>query len=471
MHDIFDDFAQRAKRYVSEAKDREVFPPRDAIERLRTLDVPLQDASVHPSDVLALLDNIGSPATVTSSGGRYYGFVIGGALRASLAANLLAGVWDQNAGLQVSSPVAAAIEQIASKWLIALLGLHPDAGVGFVTGATMANFTALAAARHAVLEKAGWDVEKAGLFGAPAITVIVGKEVHVSILKALSMLGMGRDRVVYADVDGQGRMRVECIPDIKGPTIVCAQAGNVNTGAFDPIANIWEKTRNKDNTWLHVDGAFGLWAAASSSRTHLTQGIQEADSVATDAHKWLNVPYDSGIVFVRNAQALAAAMSTTAAYLVESSKREPFHYVPEVSRRARGIEVWAALHSLGKKGLTDMIEMHCHQAMRFATELQSAGYDILNDVVLNQVLVSFGEAETTDRVIRRVQEDGTCWCGGTEWQGKRAMRISVSSWQTTDKDVELSLNAILRIAEQENQKNAANAAAQNSFKTAKNQNF
>jgi len=449
MEDLFDGFALRAKRYAEGLQDRRVFPSSDALKGLRTLDIPLQDDPLPPGEVLSQLDEIGSPATVASSGGRYFGFVVGGALPAALAANLLASVWDQNAGLEVASPISATLEEISTQWLVSLLGLPADAGVGFVTGATMANFTGLAAARHVVLKKAGWDVERSGLFGAPSVTVVVSDEVHVSLLKALSMLGLGRERVVRVDVDGQGRMRADCIPDLQGPTIVCAQAGNVNTGAFDPIAEIGERTAKADNAWLHVDGAFGLWAAACPSRAQLAHGIQQADSLATDAHKWLNVPYDSGLVFVRDAQALIAAMSTTAAYLTESGKREPFHYVPEMSRRARGVEVWAALRSLGKRGLADLIEMNCRQATRFAEGLTAAGYTILNDVVLNQVLVSFGDAETTDRVIRRVQEDGNCWCGGTTWQDKRAMRISVSSWKTSDEDIEFSLNAILRIAERE----------------------
>jgi glutamate/tyrosine decarboxylase-like PLP-dependent enzyme len=366
-----------------------------------------------------------------------------------LAANFLAGVWDQNAALEVASPVAAALEEISTRWLLSLLDLPKDTGVGFVTGATMANFTGLAAARHVVLEKAGWDVERNGLFGAPPITVVVGDEVHVCLLKVLSMLGLGRERVVRVAVDGQGRMRADRIPDLQGPAIVCAQAGNVNTGAFDPIAEIVEKIRKTDNIWLHVDGAFGLWAAASPNRAHLADGIRQADSMATDAHKWLNVPYDSGLVFVRDAGALVAAMSASAAYLTESGKREPFHYVPELSRRARGVEIWAARKSLGKKGLADLIETNCRQATRIAEGLKAAGFAILNDVALNQVLVSFGDAETADRVIRRVQDDGTCWCGGTTWQGKRAMRISVSSWKTTDEDIARSLDAILRMAKGE----------------------
>lgn len=458
MENLFDEFALRAKRYAEGLQCRRVFPSADALKRLRILDVPLQENPLSPEEVLSQLDEIGSPATVASSGGRYFGFVIGGALPAALTANLLAGVWDQNGGLEAASPVAAKLEEVSSRWLRSLLGLPIDTGIGFVTGATMANFTGLAAARHVVLEKAGWDVERNGLFGAPPITVVVGEEVHVSLLKALSMLGLGRERVVRVDADGQGRMRVDCFPDLEGPTIVCAQAGNVNTGAFDSIAEIGERTRSAHNAWLHVDGAFGLWASVCPTRAYLTRGIQQADSLATDAHKWLNAPYDSGLVFVRDAQALITAMSTAAAYLIESGKGEPFHYVPEMSRRARGVEVWAALRSLGKKGLADLIEMNCRQATRFAEGLKTAGYVILNDVVLNQVLVSFGDQETTDRVVRRIQEDGTCWCGGTTWQGKRAMRISVSSWKTTDKDVELSLNAILRIAEEECLKNSANRA-------------
>ena len=452
MEDLFDELTIRMRRYSESIQSRRVSPSAEAVEGLQALDVPLQDDPCSPTEVISLLDEIGSPATVASSGGRYYGFVIGGALPAALAANLLAGVWDQNAGLEVASPVAAALEDISSRWLLSLLGLPGEAGVGFVTGATMANFTALAAARHVVLERVGWDVEANGLIEAPPITVVVGQEVHVTVLKALSMLGLGRDRVVRVDVDGQGRMRADRIPKLNGPTMVCTQAGNVNTGAFDPIADVLQEVRGAENAWLHVDGAFGLWAAASPDLAHLTRGMSEADSLATDAHKWLNVPYDSGLVFVRDARALMAAMSTSAAYLLDSGKRQPFHYVPELSRRARGVEVWAALRSLGKKGLAELIERNCRQAAHFAEGLKAAGHSVLNEVVLNQVLVSFGEPDVTDRIIRRVQEEGTCWCGGTQWQGEHAMRISVSSWRTTDEDVRLSLEAILQIAAEEVQK-------------------
>jgi len=451
MEEIIDEFAKRAKRYLAEIRTRNVFPSNEALEEIRSFDVPLQNNPISPKEVLAQLDEMGSPATVASAGNRYFGFVVGGALPASLAANLFAGVWDQNAVLEVASPIAAAIEEVCRKWLLSVLGLPANAGIGFVTGATMANFTGLASARHAILQKQKWNVEEDGLFDAPPITVVVGEEVHVSVLKALSMLGLGRNRVVRVPVDNQGRMRADLIPEIEGATIICIQAGNVNTGAFDPAYDICEKA-GKAGAWVHVDGAFGLWAAASPHRSHLILGIEKADSWATDTHKWLNVPYDSGIVFVRNYEYLVAAMSTSAAYLIEVGKREPCHYVPELSRRARGFEVWAALRSLGRDGLTELIEMNCKQASRLAEGLKSAGHHVLNNIVLNQVLVSFGNPDITKRVISRIQEDGVCWCGGTVWQGKTAMRISLSSWRTTDDDIECSLEAILRIATEESNK-------------------
>jgi glutamate/tyrosine decarboxylase-like PLP-dependent enzyme len=350
------------------------------------------------------------------------------------------------AGLRTASPVAAVVEEVALRWLLSVLNLPEGAAGGFVTGATMANFTGLAAARHAVLAQIGWDVAGQGLFGAPPITVIVGEEVHVSLLKALSMLGLGRERVVRVPVDGQGRLRAEALPAMSGPTIVCMQAGNVNSGAFDPAHEICAAA-HEAGAWVHVDGAFGLWAAASPQLAHLAAGVNEADSWATDAHKWLNVPYDSGLVFCRDPHSLRAAMSTTAAaYLVMEEQREPMHYTPESSRRARGLEIWAALRSLGRSGLAAMIDGCCGHARRFAEGLHEAGYEILNEVALNQVLVSFGSAEKTRRVITAVQADGTCWCGGTVWQGQTAMRISVSSWVTTEEDVARSLAAMVRIA-------------------------
>ena len=445
LKDLLNAAAERAARYLEGLSQRRVAPAPEVVDRLKELDRPLPAEPTDPQRVLALLDDLGSPATVASAGGRFFGFVVGGTLPAALAANWLAGAWDQCAGLVALSPASAALEEIALGWLVDLFGLPASTGGAFVTGATMANFSALAAARHALLAQADWDVEAQGLFSAPPITVIVGDEVHASPLKALALLGLGRNRVIRVPVDGQGRMRACGLRLIAGPTIVCLQAGSVNTGAFDPAAEICSAA-HAAGAWVHVDGAFGLWAAASPGRAHLTAGINQADSWATDAHKWLNVPYDSGIVFVREAQHLRAAMAASAPYLVQGQGREPEQYTPEMSRRARGIEVWAALVSLGRSGLADLVERTCRYATRFADGLRAAGCKVLNEVVLNQVLVSFGDEETTRRVIAAVQSDGTCWCGGTVWQGQTAMRISVSSWVTTESDVERSLAAILRIA-------------------------
>jgi glutamate/tyrosine decarboxylase-like PLP-dependent enzyme len=438
--------AERAICYLDSLGERRVAVSPEAVSGLSGLYEPLPEQPTAPNDVLALLDAIGSPATTATAGGRFFGYVIGGSLPAALAANWLAAAWDQDAGMASVCPINATLEEVTRGWLLDLLGLPAASGAAFVTGGTMANFSALAAARHAVLARAGWDVEAEGVFGAPPVTVVVSDEVHVSVLKALSLLGFGRERVVRVPVDDQGRMRPDAFPSLPGPAIVCVQAGNVNTGACDPAPDIAALAHAVD-AWVHVDGAFGLWAAAAPDRAHLAAGVADADSWAIDAHKWLNVPYDSGIAFVRDAAALAAAMSAAAAYLATSGMREPDQFTPEMSRRARGVEVWAALRSLGRAGLAELIERNCRQAERFAAGLAAAGFEVLNDVVLNQVLVSFGSAAETRRVIAEVQADGTCWCGGTVWQGRTAMRISVSSWATTDDDVERSLAAMLRIAD------------------------
>jgi glutamate/tyrosine decarboxylase-like PLP-dependent enzyme len=445
MKRVLESAAERAIRYLESLDDRSVGPLSEAVDRLAELDEPFPDKPTDPESVIALLDEIGSPATVATAGRRYFGFVIGGCLPAALAANWLAGAWDQNAALVVISPIAAALEEIALQWLLDVLALPPECGASFVTGTTMAHFTALAAARHAVLQKAGWDVESEGLFGAPPVTIVVGAEAHPSLFRALGLLGFGRGWVTTVPVDGQGRMRPDAIPSLSGPAIVCLQAGNVNTGAFDPAREICAVARAA-GAWVHVDGAFGLWAAAAPGRAHLTSGFAEADSWATDAHKWLNVPYDSGLAFVRKPEFLRAAMSFKAAYLPQGSSREPSQHTPELSRRARGIEVWAALRMLGREGVADLIERTCKHATRFAEGFRKAGYRVLNEVVLNQVLVSFGDEETTNRVIDNIRAEGTCWCGGTVWQNQPAMRISVCSWATTEADVERSLSAMLHAA-------------------------
>ncbi|MFN8000986.1 MAG: aminotransferase class V-fold PLP-dependent enzyme [Acidobacteriota bacterium] len=445
MKDLLTDFTARALRYAEGIGERSVTPSPDALQQLAQFDEALPDAPTDAREVLRRLDEFGSPATMAITGGRYFGFVTGGTLPAALAANLLAGVWDQNGAYRVMSPIAAKLEDVALGWMIELLGLPPGAGGGFVTGATMGNLAGLAAARHALLRRQGWRVEEDGLFGAPSLRIVVGDEVHASVLNALQLLGLGRERIERVPADGQGRLRAELLPQLDAQTIVCAQAGNVNTGALDPLTEICSAA-HAAGAWVHVDGAFGLWAAACPARAHLAAGLGEADSWATDGHKWLNVPYDSGLVFVRNPDDLRAAVSVTAAYLPTTGEREPSHFIPEMSRRARGVEIWAALRSLGRQGLAELIERCCQHATHFADGLRAAGYEVLNDVVLNQVLVSFGDDDATRRVIAAVQADGTCWCGGTIWQGRAAMRISVSSWRTTEDDVERSLAAMLRVA-------------------------
>jgi glutamate/tyrosine decarboxylase-like PLP-dependent enzyme len=442
---LLQDAAGRAARYVEGLETRRVFPDEAAVRGLAAFEEPLPDGPSDPADVIDLLDRAGSPATVASAGGRYFGFVIGGALPVTVAATWLAAAWDQCAGLGPLSPAAQRLEDVARGWLLELLGLPRDAAIGYTTGATTANFTCLAAARHAILERHGWSVEEQGLFGAPEIRVVVGEEVHASVRKALGMVGLGRERVERVPVDGRGRMRTDALPVLDENTIVCLQAGNVNTGAFDPADEICAAARGA-GAWVHVDGAFGLWALASAEKRPLAAGVAEADSWAADAHKWLNVPYDSGLAICRHPAAIRAAMTIVAPYLLPTSAPEPNHYVPEMSRRARGVEVWAALKALGREGVAELVERNCRQARRFAAGLREAGYEVLNEVALNQVLVSFGSPEATNRVIARMQAEGTMWAGGTVWQGRTALRISVSSWATTDEDVERCLAALTRAA-------------------------
>ena len=439
--------ARDAMDYLEGEDARSVAPRQEAVAALSALRGPLPPGPTSAEAVLHLLDTYGSPATVAKTGGRNFGFVNGGCLPAALAASWLVSAWDQNAAFFVQSPAAIVLEEIALEWVRQLLGLPEGTGGAVVTGATMANFTALAAARHALLARAGWDAEADGLFGAPPITVVVGEEAHASVLKALSLLGLGRKRVVRVPVDGQGRMRADALPHLDAQTILCLQAGNVNTGAFDAAAAICPAARAA-GAWIHVDGAFGLWAAASLEYHRWTKGFEQADSWATDGHKWPNIGYDCGIALVRDPDHLRAAMSIQASYLALGEHREPSDYNPELSRRARGVELWAGLRSLGRSGMAEIVERTSGHARRFAQGLRAAGYQVLNEVVINQVLVSFGTAEKTLATIARLQTEGTCWCGSTVWQGQTAMRISVSSWATTKEDVERSLAAMLKAAEE-----------------------
>jgi len=443
IRELLVEAALRSAHYIEQLRVREVRADPAAVERLRTaLAAPLPSEPSRASDILAFLDDHGSPATVASAGGRYFGFVTGAALPATVAAQFLASAWDQNCFSFVSSPAVACIESTVLRWLKESLGLPAAAEGALVTGATMANFTCLAAARNWTLQRHGWDVDRQGLFGAPALTVVLGDEAHATIYKVLSMLGLGRERVLRVPADAQGRMRADRFPPITGPAIVCLQAGNVNSGAFDPAEELIARAHQYD-AWVHVDGAFGLWALASAEQAALARAFVGADSWALDAHKWLNVPYDSGIALVRERAALARAMSMSGAYLLPSEHRDAMNFTPDSSRRARAIEIWAALRSLGRSGLAELVSRNCRQAQRIAAELTKAGVDVLNEVVLNQVVVAFGDDERTRRVIARIQDGGTCWCGGTVWRGRAAMRISVSSWATSAEDVERTIAAIL----------------------------
>ena len=451
--------AAHATRFLRGLPERPVAASAGVEELRARLGGPLPDGPSDPAEVVAQLSELADDGLVASAGPRYFGFVVGGSLPAALAADWLAAAWDQNAGLFVLGPAAATVEDVAAGWLTGLLGLPATATCGFVTGGLGANFAGLAAARNHVLARAGWDVERDGLIGAPPVEVVVGAERHVTIDVALRYLGLGSGRLRVVPADDQGRMDAAALPEVlaavEGPTIVCAQAGNVNSGAFDPLPAICAAGHDH-GAWVHVDGAFGLWAGASPALRHLVAGVDRADSVATDAHKWLNVPYDSGLVFVAHPQAHLAAFAKVASYLTpaQGGERDPDGFVPEASRRARGFPVWAALRSLGRSGVAELVERCCGHARRFADALAAAdGVEVLNEVVLNQVLVRFPDpggdhGGRTREVIRRVQAGGTLWLGGTTWHGMAAMRISVSNWSTTDADVDRSVTAILQATEE-----------------------
>jgi glutamate/tyrosine decarboxylase-like PLP-dependent enzyme len=437
--------ADHAADFLETLDERPVFPPATVEELREQLGGPLPDAPTDPATVIDQLVAGAGPGVVAIPSGRYFGFVIGGSVPAALAADWLTSAWDQNAGLYVAGPSASIIEEVAGGWLRELLGIPHRASFAFVTGCQMANFTALAAARWHVLTQAGWDVNADGLVGSPPVRVLCGAKVHVTVTRALRFLGLGTPEIVPAD--DQGRMAADALRaalrDAAGSTIVCAQAGEVNTGAFDPLTEIAEAARAA-GAWLHVDGAFGLWAAASPSLAHLVSGAGHADSWATDAHKWLNVPYDCGLVFCAHPDAHRAAIGVHAEYLVHGDDvvRDQVDWTPEFSRRARGFTVYAALRSLGRQGVREIVERTCAHARRFAEELAALpGFELLNDVVLNQVLFRLESDEQTDDVLRRVQESGEAWLSGTVWNGRRAIRISVSNWQTSDEDVERALAA------------------------------
>jgi glutamate/tyrosine decarboxylase-like PLP-dependent enzyme len=463
-HDLVDEaLLNRVHRHAADflraLPERHVGARATREELLAALRAPLGERGDDPAEVIDVLAAQGDRGAIACAGPRYFGFVIGGSYPVALAADWLTSTWDQNPGIYATSPLVSVIEDVAREWLLDLFDLPRESGLGFVTGCQMANFTCLAAARHGVLRRVGWDVESDGLMGAPRINLVTSAESHITIDVAMRYLGFGTRPLLRVETDGQGRMRPDrlrrLLDNLHGPTIICAQAGNVNTGAFDPLREIGDIAREYAESaqgrtaWLHVDGAFGLWARASRELRPLADGIELADSWATDAHKWLNVPYDNGVAIVRHAEDQRAAMTSTAAYLVQTQgvERDSVDWVPEFSRRGRGITVYATLRALGRAGVEDLIERCCARARQMADLLRrTPGVEILNDVVANQVLVRFGgDDELTRRVVTGVQQDGTCWLGGTTWQEQAAMRISVSNWATTEEDVVRSAEAIQRV--------------------------
>lgn len=446
MSELYKQVFEYATEFLSQANDLPIQVDETARLNLQYLDVELQEEGIDANEVIDELQHWVTPATMKMGSPRFFGFVIGGAYPVSVASNWLGTAWDQNTGLEKTTPAAAMLEKVSAKWMLDLLGLPVESATAFVTGATVANFTALAAARNQIFTTAGWDVEADGLIGAPDLHIIISEESHPTVYKSLSMLGLGRNRVIKVSTDEQGRMDMTKFPEIRDRTLIITQAGNINSGAFDPIGDICDLAQDK-NTWVHVDGAFGLWAMASEQYKHLGVGIERADSWATDAHKWLNVPYDSGLAFVKNRHALKAAMAITASYLPsENAGRNPSDYTPELSRRARGIDVYAVLRHLGTSGVAELVERCCACAKRFSDLFSEAGYEVMNEVVLNQVVISFGSEALNLAVLDAVQKEGTCWLGQTNWHGRLVARISVCNWQTDFAAVDQSFAVIDTIA-------------------------
>ena len=447
--DLFEQAKSYAYEYLDGVLERNVFPTPAALAQLASFNEPLPQAPGDPAEMLRMLHEYGSPATVTHTGGRYFGLVVGSVFPPVMAAKWLADVWDQLSTLYVSSPVLAKLETICERWLIELLGLPDECVAGFVSGTSMATLCGLAAGRHEILKRAGWDVNAHGLFGAPPIRVVLGAEAHSSVFKVLSLLGLGRERVELVPVDEQGRMIAALVPELDSNTLVILQAGNVNSGSFDPLDEICERA-NAASAWVHVDGAFGLWAAASRSMRHLTRGAEKANSWSVDGHKTLNTPYDSGIIFCKHPEALVAAMQNTGSYIVYGEQRDGMLYTPEMSRRGRAVELWATLKTIGKSGVEELVDGLCERAAQFAGLMEAQGFRVLNDVVFNQVLVACESPEQTAATLKNLQQSGECWCGGARWHDTPVIRVSVCSWATTSEDIQRTAAAFIKAREDAN---------------------
>jgi glutamate/tyrosine decarboxylase-like PLP-dependent enzyme len=438
---VFKQSQQYAFEYLENVFNRPVYPTAEAINNLSKFDEALPTASSNPADVLKQLNQYGSPATTATLGGRYFGFVTGSVVPIGLAAKNLGTFWDQSSALNVTSPIASKLEAVVEKWLIDIFNLPKHTCAGFVSGTSVANLCGLAAARYRILQKNNWDINKKGLANAPKIRIVTGKHAHATVLKAIGLLGLGQDNIEWVDVDNQGRIRPELIPELDKNTILILQAGNVNSGAFDNFASICTKAK-KANAWIHIDGAFGLWAGAVNKLNHLTKGIEHASSWAVDGHKTLNTPYDCGIILCADKDALTSALHTSGSYLIESTERDGLFYTPEMSRRSRSIELWAIMKYLGKNGIDQMVLTMHERAIQFANEIsQIPGFYIENNVVFNQVMVRCESDKLTENVLRSIQNLNECWLGGSVWFGKKVMRISICSWATTTQDISKSVNS------------------------------
>lgn len=439
---IFERVQTYAQQYLNEVFDRNVYPTAEALENLQHFEESMPESPTQVSTILDQLCQYGSPATVTSLGGRYFGFVTGSSLPAALAVKGLSNFWDQNTGMEVLSPVSAKLETVVQDWLNELLGLPQHTVAGFVSGSSMAIYCGLAAARWRLFQKNGWNINEQGMYGAPKIRVVTSRLTHSTVLKAIQLLGFGKANIEWAEVDEQGRIIPETVPSLDSNTLVILQAGEVNSGAFDPIEIICQKA-HEAGAWVHIDGAFGLWAAGTERFKHLTQGMELAQSWSVDGHKTLNTPYDCGIILCQDQEALVSALHMSGAYIVEG-KRDGMYYTPEMSRRARIIELWATLKYLGKSGVDELVSNLHERAVQFAQGLGDQGFEVLNEVVFNQVLIACGDDETTEKVLKHLQELRVCWCGGSQWHGRRVIRISVCSWATTSEDVELCVASFVK---------------------------
>ena len=443
QRDYFEQAKTYAYAYLDGVFERNVYPDADALKNLQLFDEALPENPGDPAEMLRMLHEYGSPATVTTTGGRYFGMVVGGVFPPVMAVKWLADVWDQLSALFVTSPLTGKLEAVCEKWLIELLGLPPACVAGFVSGTSMATMCGLAAGRYELLRRQGWDVNGQGLFGAPPFRVVVGAEAHSTVFKALALLGLGKERVELVPVDEQGRMRADLTPALDSNTLLILQAGNVNSGSFDPLDELCDRARAA-GSWVHIDGAFGLWAAASANQRHLTRGMEKADSWSVDGHKTLNTPYDSGIVLCKHPEVLSAAMQATGSYIIYGENRDGMLYTPEMSRRSRSIELWATLKSIGKSGVEELVDGLCERAQQCAQALHAQGFHILNEVVFNQVLVAGDTPEQTAAVLKNLQQSGECWCGGARWHDTPVIRVSVCSWATTPEDIRRTVRAFVK---------------------------